>query len=280
MEDLPNLKDDGLVTPVVQDWAVEKYQHFRHYAQMFTTSMKKKWELVYVDLFAGAGRARIESTGRIVPNAAGLALGFPFQRFVFCERDEGKLDALKRRVQTVTPKGQATFLCGDTNSLLEEILRAIPRGSRDHRVLSFCFVDPYKCSSLKFATIQRLAERYVDFLILIPSDMDAHRNLHNYVEDSRILDEFLGDTGWRDNWRSLSAELPKAKFGQFVADEFGRQMKALGYLYEDLSEMHLMRSTAKNLPLYRLCAFSRNDLGAKFWREAKAATNAQPSLFE
>jgi len=59
---LPELKDDGLITPEVGAWADDKYRLVGNYAAMFAISMKKKWECqVYIDIFAGAGRARIET---------------------------------------------------------------------------------------------------------------------------------------------------------------------------------------------------------------------------
>lgn len=44
MNELPRLTDDGLITPEVGGWAVDKYRHVRNYAEMFVTAMKAKWE--------------------------------------------------------------------------------------------------------------------------------------------------------------------------------------------------------------------------------------------
>src|SRR5438105_2170269 len=61
MRQLPRLKDDGLHAPEVGRWAEQKYRLVATYAGMFATGMKKKWEKrIYIDLFAGAGRSRIE----------------------------------------------------------------------------------------------------------------------------------------------------------------------------------------------------------------------------
>jgi len=51
-------------------------------------------------------------------------------------------------------------------------------------------------------------------------------------------------------------------------------MRKLGYIYSGIEETVLIRSTDKNLPLYRLAFFSRDKLGQKFWKEAlKYSTN-------
>jgi hypothetical protein len=40
------LPDDGLPTLEVGSWAEEKYNLLRHYASLFATSMKARWETV------------------------------------------------------------------------------------------------------------------------------------------------------------------------------------------------------------------------------------------
>jgi hypothetical protein len=90
------------------------------------------------------------------------------------------------------------------------------------------------------------------------------------------VEHFLGNAGWRKDW--ANAERKGQDFGAFVADAFGRQMARLDFLYEGLADMVHIRST-DNLPLYHLGFFSRNKLGAKFWREARKYSNDQMGLF-
>ena len=83
---LPELEDDGLITPEVGDWSEDKYRLVALYSKMFATAMKDKWDCrVYIDLFAGAGRARIRNTARIIPASPLLALSIPdqFDRHIF-----------------------------------------------------------------------------------------------------------------------------------------------------------------------------------------------------
>ena len=55
------------ITPDIGSWGEEKYRHVALYSSLFVKSMRNKWDcLVYIDLFPGAGRARIRSTARIV----------------------------------------------------------------------------------------------------------------------------------------------------------------------------------------------------------------------
>jgi three-Cys-motif partner protein len=143
--------------------------------------------------------------------------------------------------------------------------------------LVFCFVDPYKVDNLRFGTLANLASVHrVDFLVLIPTGMDVNRNPATYSQppDTRIAD-FVGSADWRTRWNPRN---PHVNFGDFVANEFGLSMKAIGYRYDGLASTKTIVND-KNAPLYRLAFFSRHPLGAKFWDECKKYTNPQRALF-
>ncbi len=280
LEKLTILKDDGLITPEVGSWAEYKYRLVWNYAKMFAAAMKTKWNArVYIDLYAGAGRSRFENTKIIVPASPLLAMDIPhkFDKYIFCENDPEKMAALQTRVARDYSKADVSFIKADTNKYIEEVISNIPQHSKDFKVLSFCFVDPFNVKNLNFQTIKKLSEKYVDFLILIPSGMDANRNISYYMaEGHTAIEDFTGVTQWRDIWRSSMKKWES--FGLFFADLFGSQMKSLGYFYHDLSDMVHIRSTDKNLPLYHLAFFSRNPLGKKFWKEARKYSDDQLDL--
>ncbi|MDT5124000.1 MAG: hypothetical protein QOC96_3482 [Acidobacteriota bacterium] len=282
MTKLPELKDDGLITPEIGAWGEEKYRLVSIYAKMFATSMKGKWDCrVYIDLFAGAGRARIENTKRIIPASPILALNIPdkFDKYIFCEVNPSNMQALQERVSRDYPNVTCQFILGDTNKSVDRILQEIPIPRRGFKVLCFCFVDPFKLENLKFDTIRRLSSRFVDFLILIPSGMDAHRNIANYIKQTnRTVDSFLGTSNWRDEWKQ--AESQGEGFGHHLVRRFGKQMEEIGYIDLGIEETVHIRSTEKNLPLYHLAFFSRSALGRKFWKDAKRYSQDQRPLFE
>jgi len=276
------LEDDGHLTPEVGAWAEEKYRYVRGYAEVFTTAMAGKWEsLVYVDLFAGAGRARLEGSSRIVAASPLIALGVahPFDRYIFCERDEERLAALRQRVARDFPAADVRFVPGDVNRTVATVLKEMPEPGPGRRVLSFCFADPYSCRNLAFATIRQLAARFVDFLILIPSGFDANRNRQIYESPrNETLDGFFGDPDWRAAWKERLRSY--RHFADFVTDHYGRQMAKMGYRYEGLHDSWLVRSTEKNLPLYDLALFSRHPLGEKLGREVRKYNRPQRGLFD
>lgn len=201
----------------------------------------------------------------------------PFTKYIFCELDPIKLDALKKRIASAHPARAVEFVEGDCNQNVDRIASLIPQHSASYRVLTFCFVDPYNIGSLSFSTIQRLARnRRIDFLVLIASGMDANRNQDRYLQpDNTAVSSFLGTDTWRTEWRTAKF----SSFGDFVADQFGAAMQRLGYVYDGLASLQLVRSTEKNLVLYHLGVFSKHPLGAEFWQKCRQSAKAQRSLF-
>jgi len=279
--ELPTLVDDGLVTEDIGDWGQKKYRLLNFYAQLFSASMKNKWECrVYIDLFAGTGRSKIKGTNRIIAGSPFVALGVDptFDKYIFCEKESDKLRALETRVSRDYPRANVEFQPGDSNELVDQILQKIPKYTKDYKVLSFCFVDPYNLKGLAFGTIDRLSSRFVDFLVLIATDMDAARNVSTYeLSQNRIVERFLGVPDWRAEWRAAKAK--RESFSSYLMRRFSNQMEARRYIRAPIEETKLVRSTEKNLPLYRLALFSRHELGKRFWEQAKRYGKDQLDLF-
>ncbi len=279
---LPVLEEDGLALPVVGPWASDKHRKIAYYAKIFSESMKEKWQCrVFIDLFAGAGMAKIKGTGELVPGSPLIALGLdsPFDRYVFCENDPVLYHALKTRIDRYYPDTKAEVLNLDSNARIEEVLKKIPSFGRGFTGLAFCFVDPFNASNLSFETIRRVSSAlYVDFIVLLPSYMDIKRNEHIYTKpECRTLDTFLGDSEWRKEWSGGKGRF--RDFGVFIADQFGKRMEGLGYLYEGTDEFDIIRmGEDRSLYLYHLCFFSKNKLGKKFWKDARKNTTNQMHL--
>jgi len=274
------LQDDGLEAPEIGPWGEHKYRLAQGYARVFATAMKRKWDQrVYVDLYAGSGHARIEGTTRIVPTSPLRALKIPdpFDQYVFCELNPKLLEALRTRVSREHKDAKVGVVLGNVNTEISEVLARLPVPSRTNRVLTFCFADPYKLDDLKFETVRQLSQRYVDFLILVPTEMDANRNERRYIQpENKTLDEFFGDAGWRVSWERAKRE--GEPFWGFVLKHFASKMEALEYLDQAAQQAELIRSFEKNLPLYRLAFFSRNELGTRFWKEVRKYATPQTAF--
>lgn len=272
--------DDGFYTPEVGAWADTKYNLVHMYNQLFATGMKKIWhKRVYIDLFAGPGKARVRKTNKIVLASPMLALNIPdkYDHYIFCDKDKRSLNALSARVKKEYPQVDAQFILGDCNKVLDQIIYLIPQPSKAQRVLTFCFVDPFSLS-IEFETIRKLSTPYfVDFLILLALSMDVGRNEARYADkNNQRIDKFLGLTDWRSRWEIAKQKDPSLR--RFLAREFAQQMIRLRYKKESLETMIEMRSDEKNLPLYHLAFFSRHAKGYDFWDKVRKYIQ-QPSLF-
>lgn len=227
------LEDDGELTPDVGSWAEQKCALLANYCEIFATAIKDKWNSrVYVDLFASSGRARVRGTSKILAGSPTIALGVrrPFDRYVSVDIDPRNVSALERRVRREHPTRDVVCLFGDANEVGPEVLRAMTRGLDRNQRLAFCVLDPFAIQNLKFSPLEQLAQVKVDFLVLIPSEMDANRNQARLLKaDYPVLDRFLGRQDWREEWLRISSDSNPGSFGAFVVDQFGRSMESIGY---------------------------------------------------
>ena len=196
-----------------------------------------------------------------------------FSSYIFNDGSPDNCDALEKRIHAIFPNSEAHVFCEDANRSIEKIQSKIPRAHKGFRVLAFCLVDIFKMDNLKFSTLSALSKRYMDFLVLIPSDMDANRNERNYLNpDNTTVDEFLGNSNWRERW--MSGEIDPRSFGQFIVDEFGRSMGELGFIVPKLDKTVGIKNS-KNRVIYRLALYSKSKLAEKFWNECVKYTNPQ-----
>src|SRR5215469_17044602 len=112
----PAIAPDGLIAPEVGPWAESKYRHIELYDRLFSTGMKEKWQQrVYIDLYAGAGCSWIKSKGKFVNGSPLIALSVvdPFDKYIFCEEDPEKCEALRKRVFAIAPEAKVVFVQGN-----------------------------------------------------------------------------------------------------------------------------------------------------------------------
>ena len=274
-----DVSDDGLLCPEVGKQSEEKHSLVSLYAKLFSTGMRDKWdERVYIELYAGAGYNKIRDTSRTIAGSPiqALTLEHPFDKYIFCEKGHRELDALRSRVEKTAPSARVVYITGDCNQHVDEILAAIPPHSTGHRVLSLCFVDPFDIG-IKFETLRRLSERYIDFLVLLALYMDANRNYENYVREEAVkIDEFLGSLTWREKWK-ISAQ-NGILFPQFLAEEFSSSMETLRYQAQPFYKMKAVKIPEMNVRLYRLALFSRSPRAYAFWDQVLKYSTPQTAF--
>lgn len=120
-------------------WTEQKLDILQSYVAFYATALKnQKYDLIYIDAFAGTGHCN-GNNGQIIGSALrSLQVEPGYQRYIFIER---KPRRYKRLVKTLEqyPHKNIEHYCGDANELLPEILKAIDwRNSR-----AVLFLDPF-----------------------------------------------------------------------------------------------------------------------------------------
>ena len=272
--------DDGLHVPEVREWSIEKYRLVGQYCDIFTAGMKHSWDqLVYIDLFAGAGYAFVKDSNRVVLNAALIAMNIPntFSKYILCELDLKRYNALKKRVKRDYPHLNVVIYNGDSNDpkIIKCIKNSIPPFKKGNTLLSFCFIDPFSLN-LKLSMVRQLANLQMDFLILQALTMDAKRNESIYLnENNTKISEYLGMPNWRDVY-DVSPEKQEKNFVLFLANQFQNQMVKMGYIRN--RNMHQIKSNVKNLSLYYLAFYSKHKTGERFFKEIQKRANPQTKM--
>jgi|ERR1035437_465969 three-Cys-motif partner protein len=273
------VEPDGNNTPQVRAWSLEKYKLVGSYCDIFTNGMKGRWDqLVYIDLFAGAGHATIIETGKTYLSSALIAMSVPnpFTKYILCEEVEEKFEALKTRVKKHFSHLDVTLINGDSNKIIDQVIKSIPPFKKGNTLLPFCFVDPYSLN-LHFRTIETLGSKILmDFLILQALHMDGNRNLAKYLKDENDkIAYYLGNDNWRTDFNQSCKDY-SANFVKFLAEQYLNKMISMGYIPE--KNMHQIRSNEKNLPLYYLAFYSKHPRGIDYYKRVEKYSNPQYKL--
>ncbi len=271
------VEPDGLYVPTIKPHSLSKIHLHNRYARIMATAMRDKWERrAYVGLYSGAGYAKLDKTEEIYETSALAVFRQPdlFTDYVFVDRNPLCTSALDSRIARISPGANCSVLAGDVNGSIDKVLAKLPMHSRTRKVLTFCFVDPFDLK-LQFETVRRLAERRVDFLILLALGFDARRNIVRYyrdLADSTIAD-LLDDPHWRDEYRASGEK----RIVHFMLRKFDERMRSLGYLTAAGDEHPIKKG---GVLLYHLVFYSRSELAKKFWRDTCLGITKQPSLFD
>jgi len=159
-----SVQNDGLKLPEpVGAWSEKKYSLVGGYCEIFNSAIKNKFSnRVYIDLFAGSGYAPIKGKNKILKSSALIALSIstPFTKYIFCEKDEEKIEALDKRVRRDHSDKDIKIIHGDSNTTVEQVIDEVQMLGRS--TISFCFVDPFSLN-LHFETIKNCKNRACGF---------------------------------------------------------------------------------------------------------------------
>lgn len=251
--------DDGLELPEVGRWAKRKYHFFARYLQIFSTGMKNRYpQRHFIDLFAGAGKAKLRNTGEIVLTSSLLAATVPdpFTRIHLCELNTSRFNALNARIDRLGFE-KAQLVNADANQAIGTIISDIPRGN----CLSLAFIDPFGLH-FDFETARALSDcGRMDLIVLLADNMDAMRNWSAYYKDNpdSNLDRFMGEGGWRERFNRANSD----RFAEEFRLHYCERLSLLGYTQFDWKRVSNDRKTE----LYTLLFASKHARGAEFWKK-------------
>ena len=253
--------DDDYHTPTIKRHSLQKIRAHNRFARMFATSMRRKWDLAYIGLYAGAGHAQVHDESTIVQTSALSVLRQPhqFTHHIFVENDPDCAGALSQRWRRVAPTANVHIIQKDVNASIPDVRALLPSPGG---LLSFCFVDPFN-TGVHFDTIRALSDLRIDFLILLMLGNDARRNFNRYFWDptSTRIAEFIGRPHWREEFKTNGDPV------RYVLTAFDEEMQRLGYPSAAGENLHRICADGTSVLQYMLAFYSKNPVGTKLWRE-------------
>lgn len=206
-------------------WTEQKLEAISYYQQFYTGALRGRrdasyrFDLWYVDAFAGSGeRTETVTTGGLFENAPidlatvqldgsakrAMATQPPFKHLVFIEPDQKRFAALKA-LEAQDPRVRC--IQGDANAALPDLLasdewRRPASGKGLQR--GIVFLDPYGMQ-VSYSTLELLAStKRVDVFYLFPLEAVTRQLAHDYraVDQWKQdrLDAVLGGSDWREEF--------------------------------------------------------------------------------
>jgi three-Cys-motif partner protein len=207
--------------PKVGPWAKQKLDALARYLDFYTKVLKNQpWRTVYLDAYAGGGRAVVRADERTASAGPGLfdqempidpdtqelidgsprvALGIanPFSRYVFVDSDPDRaseLEALKKEIAST----HTINILRTTAAEAIDWVTAQTISRRTHRGVAF--LDPFG-AQLNWTAIQKLANTGLfEVVINYAFNMAIQRLLPNSGEVSEswaaTLDSYFGSRAW------------------------------------------------------------------------------------
>lgn len=269
------VQDDSLEIMEVGNWSQKKYKLVGRYCDIFTSGMRNKWNLIYIDLFCGPGFVKNKQSGAILKNSALIAMSLKhkFDYYALNDFSSKNCEAMKERIKRLHPNVSCDVSNFDANTSIEEIIQRIPEFDNGKPELFFCFLDPYSLN-LNFETIRSLSRFQSDFLILHALQMDARRNIVKYMGvTNNTVEKFLGNHNWRSKYDQQG--YIQKDFTKFLSEEYDSSMATLGY---EPAKKEIIKNSQGN-GIYYLAFYSKHSRGLDFFEKISNGDNDQLELF-
>lgn len=191
-------------------WSLEKLKIVEEYLRPFSIALGAKFNLVYIDAFAGSGSFSFREAAaaplldeeeqiRSVDGSARVALSCKprFSHLYFLEQKKKNIEALSQLAREF-PHHKIDILRGDANKLLEDVCQRI-NWQNSRGVL---FLDPFG-NSVDWKTLDFVARKTkLDVWYLFPLSgvyRNIPGNLEKLTEDKRAsVTRILGTSEWEN----------------------------------------------------------------------------------
>lgn len=280
----------GDESAVVGPWAKEKLDALERYLDYYTKRLKnqKQWKTIYIDAFAGGGRAYVrrppqnlsleqslfEEIEAEEPQQAELVRGSPrraldlsdpFDSYIFIDASSSRVAMLRDLQREYREKARIFVREGTADA---EIAWALSHRPTPQKHRGVAFLDPFG-AHLKWQTIVALADtRLFEVIINFPLHMCLNRLMtqNPAIRDTwrAQLDDFLPSGWYQEAYETVSSLL-----GDETQKRTDAARRLLGWYREKLrtafgfvSEARLIRNT-RGSPLYYLIWAGPNQAGLK-----------------
>ena len=258
-------------------WTQEKLGILSRYLGAYTTALKDtRFNLIYVDAFAGSGTWRAEvgympddydDFQDVHLGSASLALQVdnkPFDRLLFIEKDAARsLELDRMRLENLGRNIEVRN--GDANDELPRFCRNM--GNYDRAVV---FLDPF-ATEVRWSTVEVIAgTQKIDCWILFPL-MAIARLMPRDNEPSAAHSERLDVVfGGREHWEDFyQAQSQLALFGEPGVERLAgsdqiafRYQQRLREVFTQVADGSRRLRNTKNSPLFELFFAAGNPVGA------------------
>jgi len=190
------------------NWTIIKLDVVKAYLDAYFHVMKnQKFKLCYIDAFAGSGLN--ETRVGDIEGSALKALDFPFDRYVFIEKEQAYIASLRDHIisDTKYSKKDIHYHCGDCNEILS-VIHETPWERNYWR--GVIFLDPY-AMNLNYESLAAIAKTEVfDVWYLFPFSamircLRKDGNIDKKVQDT--INRLLGTDTWRDSLYEINPQV-------------------------------------------------------------------------
>lgn len=239
-------------------WTLLKLGILEKYLEFYTKALKNTpFKLCYIDAFAGSGSVTIKGIGE-VPGSALRALDYPFDKYIFIEKDKHYADRLEKVILEKTEKKEFEIRVGDCNKELETVL-SFPRSKSFWR--GVIFLDPYAMNFYwnSLRTIQKTEIFDVWYLFPISALCRVmQRDGQIPPKNKEIINKLLGTIEWEKEIYYQSPQLSlfeDSETERVTIEGIGDYVvKRLRTIFPAVSKRSLtLRNPLNNSPLFLLC---------------------------